>query len=226
MAFRKKYSKVLDLQPNILIIPECENETRLQFGKLTPIPNDFLWFGDNPNKGIGIFSYSDYKLDLIDYTDRFRYVIPIQVKGDDSFTLFAVWAMDCKENWNERYIGQVWLGIKHYDYLLTDSTVLTGDFNSNKIWDSFARIANHTNVVDYLDSKSIRSLYHDKFKMIQGNEKHPTLFMYKKQDMPYHIDYCFASNDLIKRGYDIAIGNYDDWISESDHVPLVIDFNL
>ena len=55
MAFRKKNAQILKLNPDILIVPECENERRLQFGKLTPIPNDFLWYGDNENKGIGVF---------------------------------------------------------------------------------------------------------------------------------------------------------------------------
>jgi exonuclease III len=60
-AFRKKNNKILALQPDILIIPECENEAKLEFGKLTPKPTDFFWYGDSGHKGIGIFSYSDYK---------------------------------------------------------------------------------------------------------------------------------------------------------------------
>ncbi|MCK9413829.1 MAG: hypothetical protein M0Q53_16130 [Prolixibacteraceae bacterium] len=76
MAFRKKNAEILKYNPDILIVPECENEEKLKFGKLTPIPNDFMWFGQNENKGIGIFSYSDYKLNLIEYSTRFKYVIP------------------------------------------------------------------------------------------------------------------------------------------------------
>lgn len=34
-AFRRKNDKILLLQPDILIIPECENKDRLEFGKHT-----------------------------------------------------------------------------------------------------------------------------------------------------------------------------------------------
>jgi exodeoxyribonuclease-3 len=225
MAFRKKHSVILKLKPDILIIPECENEKRLQFGKLTPTPKDFLWFGDNENKGLGIFSYSNHSFSVIEYTDKFKYVIPIQVHGDNNFILFAIWAMDCKDNWSARYIAQVWLGINHFSDLLINTSVLLGDFNSNQIWDSYSRIAKHSDVVDFLDSKGISSLYHTKYMEKQGEETHPTMYLYRKLDKPYHIDYCFASEKLVQNGFNISIGDYNDWITQSDHVPIVIDLN-
>ena len=57
-----------------------------------------------------------------------------------TFTLFAIWAMSNKENYEARYIGQVWLAINYYADLLMGSTILVGDFNSNKIWDYKARV--------------------------------------------------------------------------------------
>jgi len=224
MAFRKKNIEILKYKPDILIVPECENEKKLQFGKLTPTPNDFLWFGDNENKGLGIFSYSDYKLNLIEYTTRFRYIIPFQIKGKINFNLFAVWAMDNKQNSEERYIAQVWLGIKYFENLLNETTIIVGDFNSNTIWDNKSRIANHSDVVNYLDSLNIHSIYHRQYKENQGKESQPTLFMYRKLNKPYHIDYCFASYKFIQQEYNFQIGDYNDWIKYSDHVPIMIDF--
>lgn len=226
MAFRKKNAEILNLKPDILIIPECENEKRLQFGKLTPVPNDFLWFRENENKGIGVFSYSDYNFSLIEYSTKFKYVIPIEVKGANNFNLFAVWAMDNKDKWSERYIAQVWLAINHYEGLLDNSSLLIGDFNSNQIWDSFSRLASHTDVVAYLHARSIHSLYHRKYLHKQGEEKHPTLYLHRKQEKPYYIDFCFASENLLINGFDISVGEFEDWISLSDHVPLIIDFKL
>ncbi len=119
-AFRKKFNKILSLKPDILIIPECENEEKLKFGKLTPKPNDFFWYGDNPNKGIGIFSYSKYKFELLnEFNPRFKYIIPLKVIGKNhSFILFAIWAMNNKENIQESYIGQIWNAINYYSRLL------------------------------------------------------------------------------------------------------------
>jgi len=228
-AFRKKNEKILSLNPDILIVPECENEEKLKFGKLTPEPNDFFWYGDSPNKGIGIFSYSDYEFELLkEFNPKFRYVIPLKVTGENkSFILFAIWAMDNKENSEARYIGQIWLAINYYsDFLLNDSnTILMGDFNSNKIWDYKERVGNHTDVVDKLKKKRIFSLYHKKMQLEYGKEKHPTFYMYRKIEKPYHIDYCFASEEIINCGFDFSIGEVDDWIELSDHMPITIEFN-
>ena len=65
MAFRKKWSKILDYNPDILVIQECENPDKLQLDKLFPKPYQHIWYGDNPNKGIGFFSYNkNFNLDL------------------------------------------------------------------------------------------------------------------------------------------------------------------
>jgi len=97
-AFRFKNKYILELNPDILIIPECEHENKLQFGHLTQTPNDFIWHGNTGKKGIGIFSYSNFKFRLLkEFNPSFRYVIPLEVNdGKNSFLLFAIWAMDNK----------------------------------------------------------------------------------------------------------------------------------
>jgi exodeoxyribonuclease III len=221
MAFRKKNSSVLKCKPDIVIASECENGERLEFGKLTPTPNDFHWYGSNANKGIGIFSYSKYKFRLIeDYTENFRYIIPLEVIGEEKFNLFAVWAMNDKDHPENRYIGQVWLAINRYGKYLNDPSILMGDFNSNKIWDYKERVGNLSKVVEYLKSKNIVSLYHDEHNEEQGRETRPTLFMYRNLKKTYHVDYCFASSNLFTKGYDLEIGKYEEWNKDSDHVPI------
>ncbi len=224
-AFRKKNDRILSLQPDILIIPECESENKLKFGDLTPKPTDFFWYGDSENKGIGIFSYSDYKFELLKiFNPRFRFIIPLKVTGkDSSFLLFAIWAMDNKEKPEARYIGQIWLAINYYSNLLSLPCVLTGDFNSNKIWDEKERVGNHSDMVGFLEKENIFSLYHKQEKIEQGKEIHPTFHMYRKTEKPYHIDYFFASDLIIKDGFEIKVGKAENWIDLSDHVPLTLE---
>ena len=75
-AFRTKNEKILELKPDLLIILECENEEKLNFGKDTPQPNDFYWYSKG-KKGIGIFSYSDYKIKPLPlFNSNFNYIIP------------------------------------------------------------------------------------------------------------------------------------------------------
>jgi len=223
-AFRKKNDKILELQPDILIVPECESEDKLEFGKLTPKPADFFWYSDSGNKGIGVFSYSDYKFELLkEFNPKFRYIIPLKVTDkDSSFLLFAVWAMDNKENREARYIAQVWLALQYYSRLLNLSSIFVGDFNSNQIWDEKERLGNHTDVVEIFRSNNILSMYHEQNKVAHGQEKEHTFHMYRKIEKPYHIDYCFASADFINVGFDIQLGKPNEWLEYSDHVPIII----
>ena len=74
MAFRNKLNFIQDFNPDIIVIPECEN-----FGIQT---SKRLWHGENRNKGIGIFSYSDFEIELDpNYNASYKYIIPIKVKG-------------------------------------------------------------------------------------------------------------------------------------------------
>jgi exodeoxyribonuclease III len=226
MAFRKKAEFILIHKPDILIVPECECPDKLLFNENIPKPTDMLWFGTNQNKGLGIFSYSDSRFKLLDtHNPEFKMIIPIDVKGGQyDFTLYAIWANNPGDP-DGHYIEQVWKAIKHYDKNLTNKkTMLVGDFNSNTIWDRKHRESNHSNVVQYLEGKGIFSSYHLYHKQSQGKEAHPTLYMYRHKDKPYHIDYCFVSADLAERIQSVEIGEYEFWMRYSDHVPVIVTF--
>lgn len=225
-AFRKKSEVILGYSPDILVVQECEHPDNLNFGLTIAKPTDYIWFGDNKHKGLGVFSYSEYRFQLLDcYNPVFKIIVPISVTGGlIDFNLFAIWANNPYDPYH-RYIEQVWQAINHYDGLLDNgSSILTGDFNSNKIWDKKSRVGNHSDVVDKLAKKNIFSAYHKSFNQEQGQEAHPTFFLQRKITKPYHIDYCFVSADLYNRLQNIEIGTYDNWIMNSDHIPVIIDF--
>jgi exonuclease III len=226
MAFRKKAGFILTHKPDILIVPECEHPDKLKFNIDIPKPNDLLWFGKNRNKGLGIFSYSKFKFKLLKtHNPDLRMIIPVKVTdGKYNFTLYAIWANN-PEDPDGQYIEQVWKAIQHYDnHLKNEKTILIGDFNSNTIWDKKHREANHSNVVKFLANKGIFSSYHLFHKQIQGKETHPTLYMYRHQDKPYHIDYCFVSKDMARKIKSVEIGTFDLWSKHSDHVPVIVTF--
>jgi exodeoxyribonuclease III len=226
MAYRKKAQCLVTHKPDIVIVPECENPANLKFPPGTPLPADMVWHGLNPNKGLGVFSYSDYRFRIHESFDpAYRNVIPIIVTRKKlSFTLFAIWAYN-PEDKGYQYIGQVWKALRHYDALLSGKrTILAGDFNSNTIWDKPRRTGNHSHVVDLLKTKKIYSTYHHFYKQQQGLEEHNTLFMYRHPDKAYHIDYCFASKDLIRKLSHVEIGEHAHWSTFSDHVPLIASF--
>ena len=123
MAFRKKAAFILAEEPDILIVPECENIERLSFGLYTKQPTDTFWYGDLPDKGIGVFSYSDFKIKLIDiHNPDFKYVLPLSVYNDKiALTIFAVWAQ--KPALNDNYTEQVWNAVHFYSNLLDLSLI-------------------------------------------------------------------------------------------------------
>jgi exodeoxyribonuclease III len=220
MAYRKKAEFILKYyHPDIAVVPECE-----YLGEDTP---KRLWFGDNRKKGIGIFSYSDFELELHEaYNPSFKYVIPIKMKGPLEFNLFAIWAMNDSQDVRKRYIGQVYSAIMHYKELLNDPAVIIGDFNWNVVWDAkpdYPLYGTLIDVINFLESRKIRSAYHEFCREDFGKETKPTLFMYHRQSKPYHVDYCFASSDF--KVSNAEIGNFDEWIGKSDHMPIIVTFD-
>jgi exonuclease III len=227
MAFRKKAASILAYEPDILIVPECENPAKLKFAADIPKPTGMLWFGENENKGLGIFSYGNFKFKVLkNHNAELKMIIPIAVTGGlFEFTLYAIWANNPNDP-DGQYVEQVWKAIHHYDKKLKNKqTMLIGDFNSNTIWDRKYREGNHSNVVKRLEKKGIFSCYHLYHKQEQGKEQHPTFYLYRHKDKPYHIDYCFASADMTQRIREVEIGEYDFWKQYSDHVPVIITFN-
>jgi exodeoxyribonuclease III len=114
-AFRKKADLILALQPDILVVQECEHPDKY-FNYLTNKKPDSVYWDGIKHKGICMLSFNDYKFELLqNFNPVFRYILPFRVTGHgQTFILFAIWAMSNKENYEARYIGQVWLAINYY----------------------------------------------------------------------------------------------------------------
>lgn len=227
MVFRKKASFILKHDPDIAVIPECECPQKLDFDDSVKKPTSIVWFGSNPNKGLGIFSYGNYRLTrLRKHNADIKIIVPVAVKGGDfDFTLLAIWAHN-PDDPDGQYVEQVWKALHYYDQIIkSGATMLAGDFNSNTIWDKKYRTGNHSHVVEKLARKKISSCYHLHHQQEHGKEKHPTFYLYKHKDKPYHLDYCFASKDITDRVQHVEIGKHRYWSKYSDHVPLIVTLN-
>lgn len=220
-AMRNKLSAFSGISADIFVLQECENP---QFSKDTAFKSwatNYLWVGENKNKGLAIVAKSNIKLTKLDWdSGQLQLFLPCLV--NDDLTLVAVWTKQANSP-NFQYIGQLWKYLQlHGDKLIQLKTLLLGDFNSNTRWDEWDRWWNHSDVVRHLSDVNIHSLYHKQFAEIQGAEITPTFYMHRQIEKPYHIDYAFLSKDLLGKA-SLEIGKPDDWLRYSDHMPIQIN---
>jgi endonuclease/exonuclease/phosphatase family metal-dependent hydrolase len=225
MAFRKKYEPILEARPDVLILQECEHQEKLAIALADTDYRQIIWYGENPHKGIAAITYNNWTIESLDMHDpEYQYILPLKLSnGVDEYNLFVIWAMPHKTERRKDYVGQIYGAIHYYADLLDEPSILIGDFNSNAIFDKKRKKNNHQSVVKFLEEKQISSIYHLKRGYAHGEEPDPTLYLLKKLRKPYHMDYCFASTGLISESTTIAIGQPDEWLHLSDHMPLIID---
>lgn len=220
-ALRNKFHELYILDADIIIIQECENPS-LYKNKYENFPYNYLWTGKNKNKGIGIFTRKDILLESLPWAkNELEEFLPCRV--NNKFNLLAVWTKQANSP-TFKYIGQLWKYIQlNREHLKISPLIIGGDFNSNSCWDLWDRWWNHSDVVSELNSLGIRSAYHFHFNESQGKEAIPTFYMNRKIERPYHIDYFFASKDILENSI-LQLGDRDIWLKHSDHVPLVFEF--
>ena len=106
----------------------------------------------------------------------------------------------------------------HPDFTSNENTVIAGDFNYNpsipicREWDRQTYP-----LFPLLEKSGFRSAYHRNSGEGFGKETSPTIYMYRKENQPFHVDYIF-SNQKIKN---CQIGRYGYWSKLSDHMPVV-----
>jgi exonuclease III len=205
-----------------MVIEESEDVSKLNPEILAIYPNR-LWFGDNENQGVLIASKEHYPLSIDkSYNPQFKYIIPLQVEMEQPLFIFAVWAQKQKDL---SYSQQVMAAIRQYNSLLVKNCILTGDFNSNAYWDMKQKDSIHTRIVDYLYKYHIQSIYHFQTQELMGSETTGTHAFRRSKEAMYHLDYCFASKNLLEH-MEMQIAAIDQWLMYSDHAPLIIDLSL
>ena len=218
-AFRWKQQHLLDLEPDIAVVPECEHpEAKGDWSAWT----DWRWTGDDQHRGLGVFTRNGVAISdttKIAEADHFLHV------ETDAVDVLAVWAMTNKENPRQRYIGQLHTALETHPELVDGETVVAGDFNWNVTWDESPNsplCGDFADVRAPLNQNGVCSAYHAVCSDEFGEETKATFHMHKKEDRPYHIDHAFAPGHRIGQETEVRVGRYDDWIGASDHMPLLV----
>lgn len=224
-AFREKFKYLISMNADIYIIQECEDPSESKHLEYKNWAKNYLWIGENKNKGLGIFASENIDIKPLEWSNEYldhtvKYFLPCLI--NDSFQLLGVWT-HYNNSPNFGYIGQFW------KYLKTNKNqfkniIVAGDLNSNAIWDEWDRWWNHSDVVNELKELGIHSLYHKYMNEEQGKETIPTFYLHRKLEKPYHIDYCFASENLDFNLKNLQIEDFNNWKHLSDHTPITITF--
>ncbi len=225
-AFRKKFEDILHFNADIYIIQECEDPSKSNHKNYQDWAKNYLWIGDSKNKGLAVFARPDLKLEKLDWSNQFKdhsvkYFLPCKINQE--LDLLAVWTHS-NNSPNFGYIGQFWKYLQINKHRL-NTTIIAGDFNSNKRWDQWDRWWNHSDVVAELKEINIESFYHKFTGEEQGEETQPTLYFQRKIEKPYHIDYVFGAQSFFDKLKTIEIGQIDKWLGLSDHMPILCEIN-
>ncbi len=232
-GFHRKLEALLALTPDIAIIPECSSLDILQTKAPHLSPTSSVWIGDDPNKGLGVFSFGPYHLIRHDaYDPSIQYALPVRVEGPraDTFHLLALWAHHGLAGRTMATFGPVLRALALYEqFLCARPSIVAGDFNNHIRWDKTGKTWNHANSVAAFERMGFVSAYHVFHGLAQGAERHPTFYWRTRSvDGPtYHIDYVFLTRASLTHLQSIEIGTRDAWIATglSDHVPLIVDLD-
>lgn len=233
MALHSKWHHMLSLQPDIAVIPECADLDRL--AKKVPGLDSgrTVWIGENPNKGLGVFSFGEYRIRLSpDYASDHRLVAPIHVSGPTAFNLLAVWSFNNRGvPGRKKMAGPILQALDAYrDFCSAAPLVVAGDFNNHVRWDRPGKPNNFTNIVDRLRALGLSSAYHAEYGSALGEEAEPTIYWRNrtKNGPSYHIDYIFLPDTWLPHIHAFSVGQYETWCAKglSDHVPLSVDIRV
>jgi len=222
MALQKKVQALAALQPDVAVIPECGESS---VSALEQAGYAGVWVGANRHKGLGVFVRKPLHPRLL-VRPRQRWVAAVDIEGyAEPLRVIGVWACRVGTKRCDNYIGQLYKALrKHPEWLSCGNTIVAGDFNSNRIWNSNRAVGNHSDVVKLLAERGMVSAYHAFYDEDQGSETRHTLYLLKNRKRPFHIDYVFVPESWQLQNLSILDGPR--WAALSDHYPMVVDVGV
>lgn len=222
MAIDRKREAIERLGCDVLVVPECKEAPVLAKDRDVT----FQWKGRYPRKGLGVFGFRGWRVELAKESTPLHWLLPLRVidpAGAEAALLLAIWTVANKaESW-PGYSGQVASAIAEWEPKVRDEPViLAGDFNC----DAQGRSSrSHLQNIARLEEMGARSAYHSHRGLPHGSEPDMTLRWIGrgKREYQYHCDFIFLSRAIRHRLEGVKVGTMADWVESrlSDHVPVV-----
>ena len=148
-----------------------------------------------------------------------------RVEGEAGVTVdvLAVWAFNHRGEEPGPRRGRTHRALGHYaEFLERQRAVVIGDFNDNVRWDTPAN-PSFERTVELLDRAGYASVYHERSGEVLGAETGATLLWYRHLEKRYMVDYAFVPRPWLAGVQRFELGDPEQWLAWSDHVPLVLD---
>ena len=226
-ATDRKWPHLRALRPSLAVLPEVAREPKaLRGGGLVPAEAEWHWVGAVASRGLAIATFG---------ATFGAGSVPLQAPASGRWSvgaragrLHAVGVWSCPSAGGApAYVAEVRRSIEAYTAWLSapGPRILAGDFN---IMGTGSTAAAFRRLVDQLGELGLRSAYHAFYGEPFGAETRATYFHHRHEARPFHIDFCFLSDDLLARVEHVEVGTWAAWVDRSsaavsDHVPLVVD---
>ena len=218
LKFKEKFELVSSYNPDICFIQECEKLSDDFFPG-----HDYFWTGRNEKKGLGILIRKSNS--FIDESHDKNLINFLPIKSEN-IRLLGVWAYNHRASkFGSEISGNTIDAIRFYKTWLSTNDkkcIVAGDFNNSVIWDKKGNDNNFKNINDHLEDLGFVSSYHNLNRENFGKESSATFFHTKKESKKYHIDYIYSKG---LNPVELEVGSYSEWISYSDHSPLIVEFD-
>jgi exonuclease III len=216
MNFKSDFSALQSCDVDMLFIQECEKVSRDHFQGF-----DFHWIGQNDKKGLGVLTRGPSKFPQEIYRSDFIYFIPLKYRD---FFILGAWAFNGRaQKFGADSSGYFLDVLDHYGEHIrsAEKVVIAGDFNNGPKWDKSGHSNNFSGINQALNELGLYSAYHQCRQEEFGKESISTYFHQRNPEKPFHIDYIYSNLESVRT---VEIGEFTQWATLSDHVPLIADF--
>lgn len=227
MALRAKFARLLSLQPDVAVIQECADPDGAGATAWRPDCAAYDWIGFNPDKGLGIFTFGELALTRhAGYSDRYALYLPVTVAGRGRFNLLGVWVADPRRL-PSAAINDPLAALRYYRrFLAAGPAIVAGDFNRLPQQMSVRRGGPGSAVIDVLAAAGLTNA---DYAMSAGTGQaalRRTHYHQRKLSRGFVVDYIFIPASGAARLSAFEVCEPRDWITWSDHVPLVAALDL
>lgn len=225
MGLRLKFDRLLSLRPDVAVVQECADPDGANPWR--PDCTAYDWIGFNPDKGLGIFTFGGLTLTRHpSYSDAFALYLPVAVTGWCRFNLLGLWVADPRRI-PAGATHEPFAALRYYRPFLAGSpAIVAGDFNHLPQQMSARRRGPGSSVLDVLAESGLTNADYAWSDASGQPALRRTHYHQRKLSRGFVVDYIFIPAAETARLAAFEVCGPHDWITWSDHVPLVAEFNI